>query len=210
MRSHPYINSIRPASMQTQTSSVTKVFQSAQSIVKKSAESIPPSISSPSFTAISQDPKENRPPSPPQLVPQPTPSKPIPTTTISLNRNSSSNAILAQLKSIGPNFKSIFIRPKNAKPIGQFFDWILNFGEEIFSYFFLIKDPSTLLIKSNTSKKATNHDSTILPFFKNSSLAHLLPSIEPKEIRLDSSVDELLNKFAVESKPNLIHLKKIL
>jgi hypothetical protein len=34
-------------------------------------------------------------------------------------RNSSSNSILAQLKSISPSFKSIFVRPKTHKPIGK-------------------------------------------------------------------------------------------
>ena len=33
----------------------------------------------------------------------------------------SSNAILAKLKSISPYFKSIFVRPKTHKPIGNFF-----------------------------------------------------------------------------------------
>lgn len=35
------------------------------------------------------------------------------------NRNSSSNAILAHLKSLSPNFKSIFVRPKSSKQIGM-------------------------------------------------------------------------------------------
>ena len=35
------------------------------------------------------------------------------------NRNSSSNAILAHLKSLSPNFKSIFVRPKSSKQIGK-------------------------------------------------------------------------------------------
>lgn len=35
-------------------------------------------------------------------------------------RNSSSNSILAHLKSISPNFKSIFVRPKSHKPIGNY------------------------------------------------------------------------------------------
>ncbi len=34
-------------------------------------------------------------------------------------RNSSSNAILAHLRSISPNFKSIFVRPRNLKPVGK-------------------------------------------------------------------------------------------
>ncbi len=36
-----------------------------------------------------------------------------------VKRNSSSNAILAHLRSISPNFKSIFVRPRNLKPIGN-------------------------------------------------------------------------------------------
>jgi hypothetical protein len=42
----------------------------------------------------------------------------------------SSNSILAHLKSLSPNFKSIFIRPKTHKPIGMFSNFFISF----FSY----------------------------------------------------------------------------
>jgi hypothetical protein len=42
----------------------------------------------------------------------------------------SSNSILAHLKSLSPNFKSIFIRPKTHKPIGM----LRNFFISFFSY----------------------------------------------------------------------------
>ena len=42
----------------------------------------------------------------------------------------SSNSILAHLKSLSPNFKSIFIRPKTHKPIGMFRNFFISF----FSY----------------------------------------------------------------------------
>jgi hypothetical protein len=39
----------------------------------------------------------------------------------------SSNSILAHLKSLSPNFKSIFIRPKTHKPIGMFSHFFISF-----------------------------------------------------------------------------------
>ena len=43
------------------------------------------------------------------------------------SRNSSSNAILAHLRSISPNFKNIFVRPRNCKPIGMLIYYLFLF-----------------------------------------------------------------------------------
>lgn len=45
--------------------------------------------------------------------------KHVKTDELKQKRNSSSNAILAHLRSLSPNFKSIFVRPRNCKPIGK-------------------------------------------------------------------------------------------
>lgn len=53
---------------------------------------------------------------------------------------SSSNAILAQLKSISSNFKSIFVRPKTHKPIGNlfFFSSLNSLYSDVREVFFLV------------------------------------------------------------------------
>lgn len=105
------------------------------------------------------------------------------------SKSSSSNAILAQLKSISPNFKSIFVRPKNSKHI----------------------DSSSILNKTKlNSKNNDHHDDYVLPLLYNSSSSSaaatarsssLLLNIEPpKELKLNASVDDLLKKFSTESK----------
>lgn len=138
-----------------------------------------------------------------------------------INRNSSSNAILAQLKSISPNFKSIFVRPKNSKYVDS--SSLLNKSK--------LNTKNVLLNNNNgnsqniystiNSKSNKNSMSSILNLLYNSSssklndnnsnsnsknilsdpskLINMLPSIQPKELRLNSSVDELLRKFNTES-----------
>lgn len=138
-----------------------------------------------------------------------------------INRNSSSNAILAQLKSISPNFKSIFVRPKHSKYVDS--SSILNKSKNV--------APNNTNSQSNiyssiNSKSNKNSMSSILNLLYNSSssklndpnansnensnsnkniltdpskLINMLPSIQPKELRLNSSVDDLLRKFNTES-----------
>ena len=55
----------------------------------------------------------------------------------------SSNSILAHLKSLSPNFKSIFIRPKTHKPIGMFSHFFISFFSYKHNLFYLKK---TLLV----------------------------------------------------------------
>lgn len=43
----------------------------------------------------------------------------------------------------------------------------------------------------------------------NSAIMKLLPSIEPKELKLNQSVDDLLKKFATESKISTQHTEHV-
>jgi len=98
-------------------------------------------------------------------------------------RNSSSNAILAHLKSISPNFKSIFVRPKTHKPIDA--SALLN---------------KTKLHNKNVSLPQLRRDEYSLANIQSSSLLFnsILPRIELTELRYNSSVDDILKKFANE------------
>jgi hypothetical protein len=56
-----------------------------------------------------------------------------------------------------------------------------------------------------TGAQSNEHESSLLPLLYNSSsngamLLNMLPNIKPKELHLNSSVDDLLKKFASESK----------
>ena len=79
-------------------------------------------------------------------------------------------------------------------------------------------DSSAILNKSKLHYKnitlASQHDNSILPLLYSAaayttrhtptpaSLAAMMHSIEPREIPLNSRVDDLLKKFATESKPS--------
>jgi hypothetical protein len=153
-----------------------------------------------------------------------------------INRNSSSNAILAQLKSISPNFKSIFVRPKNSKHIDSSIILnkvklnsnnknepslgasasIKNGANSMTSILNLLYNNSANINNNNTSaanqhfpKIKENAKEKLLEshFLMDSStrLVNILPNTEPRELHLNSSVDELLNKFSNEG--NAIYFK---
>ena len=161
-------------------------------------------------------------------------------TNLNLNRNSSSNAILAQLKSISPNFKSIFVRPKHSKHIDS--ATLLNktklhsrnlaiLGESTApgsSYYAQSSSASSMSSILNSlyysSANGSSVATTTSPYssvqmrhnmgkhggvVKNqhfltdestSRLISILPHTEPKELRLNASVDDVLKKFSNESK----------
>lgn len=177
--------------------------------------------------------------------------------TCNLNRNSSSNAILAQLKSISPNFKSIFVRPKHSKHIDS--SSLINKTKLHHRNLALINDAQFLNAGVNTHTSKSSMKSILNSLYNNSAnttqistsktnigamslsspslfnlisnrslsrglinkqqmsstikdnrflaessrLINILPHTEAKELRLNASVDELLNEFTNES--NLIH-----
>jgi hypothetical protein len=145
-----------------------------------------------------------------------------------INRNSSSNAILAQLKSISPNFKSIFVRPKNSKHIDSSIILnkvklnannknepslgasvsIKNGANSMTSILNLLYNNSANNINNNNNTSAANQHFPKIKehakeklleshFLMDSStrLVNILPNTEPRELHLNSSVDELLNKY---------------
>lgn len=192
MRNHPYNNSIRPNYITTSTNDENALNTNSIAPTRSQEQQ--------SQSLIMTAPIES---------------------SNKINRNSSSNAILAQLKSISPNFKSIFVRPKNSKYVDS--SSLLNKSK--------LNSKNVILNNNNgngqniystiNSKSNTNSMSSILNLLYNSSssklndnnsssnsknilsdpskLINMLPSIQPKELRLNSSVDELLRKFNTES-----------
>lgn len=107
-RNHPYNNSIRPSNITNQLTSAPttpdeNTHQSAESTIVGGGCDDDMMVTCETFPVNKQP-----------AIPKSTSTESQSTT-----RNSSSNAILAHLKSLGPNFKSIFVRPKNSKHIGK-------------------------------------------------------------------------------------------
>jgi hypothetical protein len=222
LRNHPYNNSLRPTILNNgnnNTSSTTDTTSSNNMLPPLTFNSKFPSVASSASASSSQQSNSSN-----GLIGS---QKQQTTTTAenkSLSRNSSSNAILAHLKSLGPNFKSIFVRPKNTKHIGMY--TFLNENVPIISFAYIIwsfLDPSLILNKQ--SKKTAQQQAedasnrSFLNMLYSSKSSHLganahpnsaggsssslimkiLPNTEPKELRLNQSVDDLLKKFATES-----------
>ena len=213
LRNHPYDNAIRTSF----TSNESNPVKNQQTLLLNNQDNYPSftHMSTTNSTTTNVNPNKN-------LTKNSLPSFHL----THLNRNSSSNAILAQLKSISPNFKSIFVRPKNSKHIDS--SAILNKVKMQSKY---LSDDSTA-----SSHKNTNSMASILNFLYTSSpssveeasnrnyatqaqyllnknkniknhyltdssrFINILPNTEPKELRLNGSVDELLKKFSNESK----------
>ena len=204
-RNHPYNNSIRPSEI------LNPVVKLITEIPKPVA-----TTSSITITDISNN-KNTKPDETKQgevvyeqsnLVPQVGTTSTTTTTTTSvpsvlqtINRNSSSNAILAQIKSLGPSFKSIFVRPKNTKHIDassvlhKSTGVLSNKKTPLFDRSSLL-DYKQLLAESSSTNRTLNENK----FDHN--LIKLLPRIEPKELKNNQSVEDILRKFTVESKFN--------
>ncbi|CAF0708934.1 unnamed protein product [Brachionus calyciflorus] len=202
-RNHPYNNSIRPSIIQNPPPLIPIVSNQCQ----KPTDSIEPkqqqiSTSSITITEIDKKPVKSTP-----NVPQVGTTTTTTTTTTTINpsakaiiRNSSSNAILAHIKSLGPNFKSIFVRPKNTKHIDSSEILHKNTG--------IGKKTTTLLDKSSLlDYKQLLIDSSKESKIGENLITNILPRIEPKEIKINQSVDDILRKFSSEneksSKPSV-------
>jgi hypothetical protein len=190
MRTHPYNNSIRPTAQNNNNNAKTTTNPTSLD------------TSSP-FPGASGS---NRQQSSANLFKQPGDAT---TTTKQVNQNnnsssSSSNAILAQLKSLGPNFKSTFMRPRHSRRI----DPSLILDKKSYSASNRRDSDASqnrsilnmLYSNNNSSNNNRNTGNSIFDYNSNSSLImKILPSIEPKELHLNQSVDDLLKKFATEN-----------
>ena len=125
LRNHPYNNSKSRPVMSDAFSlpgsngntNISETITNTNTISSTGDSSVSCSMKkSDSAMTIEIEPEADSPPTS-SFVSNNTKAKSMPT---SCSRNSSSNAILAHLRSISPNFKSIFVRPKNVKPVGKY------------------------------------------------------------------------------------------
>ncbi|RNA35234.1 nuclear pore complex protein Nup153-like [Brachionus plicatilis] len=178
-RNHPYNNSIRPSDLRTglpafQLPESSKPPQSTISLTKNTETDI---------SEIEPNSSESI-----QIC-----ESSVPQAGTKINRNSSSNAILAQIKSLGPTFKSIFVRPKNTKHIDSSIlnkstgaSNKINIRQNNFDYKELLKQ--SFLSKSSDSSF-------------DDSFIRSLPA--PKELKVDQSVDEILQKLSSQENNSL-------